>query len=36
MHQQIRSREQHRTCDGEPSIVAMLTETSSHVSPIGA
>jgi hypothetical protein len=36
VHEQERGGEQHGTRHGEPSIVAMLTEKTSHVSPIGA
>jgi ubiquitin len=35
-HQQKRRCEQHRARDREPGIVAMLTEETSHTSPIGA
>jgi hypothetical protein len=36
VHQQKRGGEQHRPRDREPSIVAVLTKKTSHVSPIGA
>jgi hypothetical protein len=36
LHEQKRCREEQRARDREPGIVTMLTENSSHVSPIGA
>jgi hypothetical protein len=36
LQEQKRRREQHRTRDREPRIVAVVTEETSHVIPIGA